>query len=154
MSNITKTKYEIPTAVQKYAIPIILARRDLMACAQTGSGKTAAFVLPIMKNILEDGLQSSPLSGIQEPQALILSPTRELALQILHECKKFSHDSMIKTGILYGGVDTGFQLRKLEQGCNILVATPGRMLDVLEKKKISLEKVGGSIDNNKTAKKR
>ncbi|CAF0857078.1 unnamed protein product [Brachionus calyciflorus] len=141
MGNITKSKYEIPTAVQKNAIPIILARRDLMACAQTGSGKTAAFVLPIMKNILEDGIESSQLSSMQEPQALILSPTRELALQIFHECKKFSHDSIIKTGILYGGVDTGYQLRKLDQGCNILVATPGRLLDVLEKKKISLEKV-------------
>lgn len=141
MTNIRKTKYTTPTAVQKYAIPIILSRRDLMACAQTGSGKTAAFVLPIMKNILEDGIQSSSLMAVQEPQALILSPTRELALQIFHECKKFSFDSMIKTGILYGGVDTRFQLGKLEQGCNILVATPGRLMDVLEKKKISLAKV-------------
>ena len=139
--NVKKSGYEIPTPVQKYAIPAILKKRDLMACAQTGSGKTAAFLLPIMTNILHDGIESSSLMAVQMPQALILSPTRELALQIFNECKKFSFRSMIKCGILYGGVDTGFQLRKLEQGCNILVATPGRLMDVLEKGKISLEKV-------------
>ena len=81
----------MPTPVQKYAIPTILKKRDLMACAQTGSGKTAAYVLPIMTNILADGIQSSAFSSIQEPQALILSPTRELASQIFSECKKFSY---------------------------------------------------------------
>ncbi|RNA38966.1 putative ATP-dependent RNA helicase DDX4 isoform X1 [Brachionus plicatilis] len=141
LENINKTKYKIPTAVQKYSIPIILQRRDLMACAQTGSGKTAAFVLPILKNILEDGIESSQLSGIQQPQALILSPTRELALQILHECKKFSHGSIIQTQILYGGVFFGYQMGNVEKGCNILVATPGRLLHVIESNKISLEKV-------------
>lgn len=113
-----------------------------MACAQTGSGKTAAYVLPIMTNILKDGILSSELSGgVQKPQALILSPTRELALQIFNECKKFSFKSILKSGILYGGVDTGYQLRNLDRGCNILVATPGRLLDVIEKGKISLEMV-------------
>lgn len=141
LDNIKKTKYTVPTSVQQYSIPIILKRRDLMACAQTGSGKTAAFVLPILKNILEDGIESSQLSGIQQPQALILSPTRELALQILHECKKFSHGSIIQTQILYGGVFFGYQLSKVEKGCNILVATPGRLLHFLESKNISLEKV-------------
>lgn len=141
LTNVKKSGYEIPTPVQKYAIPIVLERRDLMACAQTGSGKTAAFVLPIMTNILHDGIESSGLMTIQRPQALILSPTRELAVQIFHECKKFSYGSIIKTAILYGGVDTGYQLRNLEKGCNILVATPGRLLDMLEKGKISLEKV-------------
>jgi probable ATP-dependent RNA helicase DDX4 len=112
-----------------------------MACAQTGSGKTAAFILPIMTNILHDGIQSSELMSIQEPQALILAPTRELALQTFNECKKFSYGSVIKSAILYGGVDTGFQLKNLARGCNILIATPGRLLDVLEKGKVSLEKV-------------
>ncbi len=139
--NIKKSNYETPTPVQKYAIPIITQKRDLMACAQTGSGKTAAFVLPIMTNILHDGIQSSELMSIQEPQALILAPTRELALQTYNECRKFSYGSMIKSAILYGGVDTGFQLRNLAKGCNILIATPGRLLDVLEKGKVSLEKV-------------
>ena len=141
LSNVQKSNYKTPTPVQKYGIPIILQNRDLMACAQTGSGKTAAFVLPIMTNILRDGIQSSAFSSVQEPQALILSPTRELAMQIFQECKKFSFGSIIKSGILYGGVDTGFQLSNLSKGCNILVATPGRLLDVLEKQKISLAKV-------------
>lgn len=141
LQNVRKSKYDTPTPVQKYAIPIIGSNRDLMACAQTGSGKTAAFVLPIMTNILKDGIISSSLMAVQEPQALILSPTRELAIQIYHECKKFSYESMIKTSILYGGVVTGHQLGNLSKGCNILVATPGRLLDVLEKGKISLEKV-------------
>lgn len=140
-SNVDKSNYKIPTPVQKYGIPIILKKRDLMACAQTGSGKTAAYVLPIMTNILHDGIQSSAFSAVQEPQALILSPTRELATQIFNECKKFSYGSIIKSGILYGGVDTGFQLANLSKGCNILVATPGRLIDVLEKGKISLAKV-------------
>jgi probable ATP-dependent RNA helicase DDX4 len=141
MENVKKSGYAIPTPVQKYAIPAILQKRDLMACAQTGSGKTAAFLLPIMTNILNDGIESSEFSQVQTPQALILSPTRELAMQIYNESKKFSFRSMIKSGILYGGVDTGHQLRNLEKGCNILVATPGRLMDMLERGKISLEKV-------------
>jgi len=112
-----------------------------MACAQTGSGKTAAYILPIMTNILHDGIESSELMSIQTPQALVLSPTRELAIQIYQECKKFSYQSMIKSAILYGGVDTGYLLRNLSKGCNILVATPGRLLDMINKGKISLEKV-------------
>lgn len=141
MENVTRSGYTTPTPVQKYAIPAILQRRDLMACAQTGSGKTAAFVLPIMTNILNDGIESSEFSQVQTPQALILSPTRELAIQIFKECRKFSFKSMIKSGILYGGVDTRHQLQNLDKGCNILVATPGRLMDCIEKGKISLEKV-------------
>ena len=141
LANVTKSNYTVPTPVQRYALPIILSRRDLMACAQTGSGKTAAYVLPIMTNILKDGIQSSSLMAVQEPQALVLSPTRELAIQIHNECRKFSYQSMIKSSILYGGADTIYQLSQLSKGCNILVATPGRLLDVLEKGKISLSKV-------------
>ena len=139
--NVRKINYVIPTPVQKYAIPIILKKRDLMACAQTGSGKTAAYLLPIMTNILHDGIESSSFMPIQTPQALVLAPTRELAMQIHEECRKFSNGSMIKSAILYGGVDFGWQISKLTQGCNIIVATPGRLLDALEKNKISLEKV-------------
>lgn len=141
LANIAKCQYQTPTPVQKYSIPIVLAKRDLMACAQTGSGKTAAFVLPIMTNILHDGIESSALMGVQTPQALILSPTRELALQTFQECKKFSHGSIIKSAILYGGVNTRYQVENLNRGCNILIATPGRLLDVLERGQVSLQKV-------------
>jgi superfamily II DNA/RNA helicase len=114
--NIERSGYKTPTPVQKYSLPVILGKRDLMACAQTGSGKTAAYALPIMTNILHDGIESSALSEIQCPQALILAPTRELALQIYNECRKFSYESMIKSGILYGGVDMGHQLRQIGRG--------------------------------------
>ena len=137
--NIRRSGYTVPTPVQKYSLPCILARRDLMACAQTGSGKTAAYALPIMTNILHDGIESSALMDIQSPQALILAPTRELALQIYNECRKFSYQSMIKSGILYGGTDTGHQLRNLARGCNILVATPGRLKGVVDQGRVSLD---------------
>lgn len=141
MQNVTKSGYTVPTPVQKYGIPVVLKGRDLMACAQTGSGKTAAYVLPIMTRILQDGIVSSGLMAVQTPQALILSPTRELAIQIFKECRKFSYHSMIKTQILYGGTNTAFQISEISRGTNILVATPGRLIDVLNKGKISLEKV-------------
>lgn len=141
LENIKRSNYDTPTPVQRYSLPIILARRDLMACAQTGSGKTAAYILPIMTNILEDQVLSSGLMAVQQPQALVLSPTRELAIQIYNECRKFSLQSIIKCGILYGGADSFHQQAQLNRGCNILVATPGRLLDVLEKGKVSLEKV-------------
>jgi probable ATP-dependent RNA helicase DDX4 len=141
IDNIRKTKYEIPTPVQQYAIPIMLQRRDLMACAQTGSGKTAAYLIPLMTNILEDGVQSGNLSPIQTPQALILAPTRELAIQIFTECKKFSYNSIIRSTILYGGTVTKFQIDELMKGTNIVVATPGRLLDILNKDILSFEKL-------------
>lgn len=128
LANIRRCEYTTPTPVQKYSIPIVLAKRDLMACAQTGSGKTAAYLVPIMTNILNDGVESSGLMAVQSPQALILSPTRELALQIFQECKKFSHGSIIKSAILYGGVTTKYQVDIMNRGCNILIATPGRLL--------------------------
>lgn len=141
LENVTKSGYKVPTPVQKYGIPVVMKGRDLMACAQTGSGKTAAYVLPIMTRILQDGIESSSLMAVQTPQALILSPTRELAIQIFKECRKFSHQSIIKTQILYGGTNTAHQLSEISRGTNILVATPGRLIDVLNKGKISLEKV-------------
>ena len=139
--NVALSGYTVPTPVQKHSIPVMLAKRDLMSCAQTGSGKTAAYLLPIMTNILHDGIESSSFSAVQEPQALVLSPTRELAIQIFSEAKKFSYGSMIKSQILYGGVEFGYQARQLENGCNILIATPGRLKDFLEKGKLSLAKV-------------
>jgi probable ATP-dependent RNA helicase DDX4 len=139
--NIARTKYETPTPVQQYAIPIMLKRRDLMACAQTGSGKTAAYLIPIMTNILEDGIESGYLAPVQTPQALILAPTRELAIQIYSECKKFSYNSIIRSAILYGGTVTKFQVDELAKGTNIVVATPGRLLDILSKGILSFDKL-------------
>lgn len=136
--NIEKSKYTKPTPVQKYAIPIILAKRDLMACAQTGSGKTAAFLLPIIQDMfVATDLPNPSFRDTQEPWALVLSPTRELAIQIYNEARKFALGSIIKVELIYGGTSVGYQSQKLKRGCHILVATPGRLLDFVEKDKVS-----------------
>merc|ERR1719291_1386264 len=139
MENVTKWGYGVPTPVQKNAIPIIMAGRDLMACAQTGSGKTAAFLLPIIHKLISTQADAGVGSSAASPQALVVTPTRELALQIYNEARKFAQGSMVKPAVAYGGTSTGYQARKLAEGCNILVATPGRLLDYVEKGKVSFK---------------
>ncbi|XP_028847788.1 DEAD-box helicase 3 X-linked a isoform X8 [Denticeps clupeoides] len=152
MGNITLSRYTRPTPVQKYAIPIIKAQRDLMACAQTGSGKTAAFLLPVLSQIYTEGpgeaLQAAKASAQdngkygrrkQYPLSLVLAPTRELALQIYDEARKFAYRSRVRPCVVYGGADIGQQIRDLERGCHLLVATPGRLVDMMERGKIGLD---------------
>jgi len=139
MENVTKSGYVVPTPVQKNSIPIIMAGRDLMACAQTGSGKTAAFLLPIIHKLISSQADSGIGASTASPQALVITPTRELALQIYNEARKFAQGSMIKPVVAYGGTSTGYQARKLQEGCNILVATPGRLLDNVEKGRVSFK---------------
>jgi len=137
LRNVTKAKYTVPTPVQKYALPIILEGRDLMACAQTGSGKTAAFLLPILHKIVESGsgCVSSETAGQarQAPQAVIITPTRELAIQICEEGMKFGENTGVRTVTIYGGTSTQHQRSQLMRGCNILVATPGRLHDFVDR---------------------
>ncbi|XP_063733998.1 ATP-dependent RNA helicase DDX3X-like isoform X2 [Eleginops maclovinus] len=152
MGNIALCRYTRPTPVQKYAIPIVKSKRDLMACAQTGSGKTAAFLLPILSQIYSEGpgeaLNAAKASGQDNgkygrrkhyPMSLILAPTRELALQIYDEARKFSYRSRVRPCVVYGGADIGQQIRDLERGCHLLVATPGRLVDMMERGKIGLD---------------
>ncbi|XP_038577338.1 DEAD-box helicase 3 X-linked a isoform X1 [Micropterus salmoides] len=152
MGNITLSRYTRPTPVQKYAIPIIKSKRDLMACAQTGSGKTAAFLLPVLSQIFTEGpgdaLQASKNNGQdngrygrrkQYPMSLVLAPTRELALQIYEEARKVAYRSRVRPCVVYGGADIGQQIRELERGCHLLVATPGRLVDMMERGKIGLD---------------
>ncbi|KAM6955797.1 DEAD-box helicase 3 X-linked a isoform 5-T5 [Lycodopsis pacificus] len=152
MGNINLTRYTCPTPVQKHAIPIIKSKRDLMACAQTGSGKTAAFLLPVLSQIYSDGpgeaLQAAKNNGQdsgrygrrkQYPISLVLAPTRELALQIYDEARKFAYRSRVRPCVVYGGADIGQQIRELERGCHLLVATPGRLVDMMERGKIGLD---------------
>ncbi|XP_035145830.3 ATP-dependent RNA helicase DDX3X isoform X1 [Callithrix jacchus] len=148
MGNIELTRYTRPTPVQKHAIPIIKGKRDLMACAQTGSGKTAAFLLPILSQIYTDGpgeaLKAVKGNGRcgrrkQYPISLVLAPTRELAVQIYEEARKFSYRSRVRPCVVYGGADIGQQIRDLERGCHLLVATPGRLVDMMERGKIALD---------------
>ncbi|XP_077461382.1 putative ATP-dependent RNA helicase DDX4 isoform X2 [Stigmatopora argus] len=141
LKNIVKSGYSKPTPVQKHAIPIISAGRDLMACAQTGSGKTAAFLLPILQQLLADGVAASSFSELQEPEAVIVAPTRELINQIFLEARKFAFGTCVRPVVVYGGVKTGFQLREISRGCNIICGTPGRLMDVIERGRIGLSKV-------------
>merc|ERR1712131_464377 len=144
--------YTTPTPVQKNAIPIINADRDLMACAQTGSGKTAAFLLPILSQIFKSGPGES-LNATKNhssggygrgrkklyPLGLVLSPTRELASKIYDEARKFAYRSQVRPCVIYGGADVSAQMRDLDRGCYLLVATPGRLVDFLDRGKIGLD---------------
>ncbi|KAK2713871.1 hypothetical protein QYM36_009679 [Artemia franciscana] len=144
--NIVLARYQRPTPVQKFALPIILGKRDLMACAQTGSGKTAAFLIPILNRIYENGpvhngyqSRGGGYRRKQYPIALVLAPTRELATQIFDEAKKFSYRSKVRPAVVYGGADLRSQMAELDRGCHLLVATPGRLHDMLDRGKIGLE---------------
>ncbi|XP_063733939.1 probable ATP-dependent RNA helicase DDX4 isoform X4 [Eleginops maclovinus] len=139
--NIIKTGYVKPTPVQKYGIPIISAGRDIMACAQTGSGKTAAFLLPILQQLMADGVAASSFSELQEPEAIIVAPTRELISQIYLEARKFAFGTCVRPVVVYGGVSTGHQIRDILRGCNVLCGTPGRLLDVIGRGKIGCSKL-------------
>lgn len=138
--NLRRCGYDRPTPVQKNSIPIVLSGRDLMACAQTGSGKTCAFMVPCLESLLRTG---PPTSGggrrKAHPCGLVLAPTRELAAQIHVECNKFSFDTGIRCCIIYGGADMRDQRNDLEKGCDILIATPGRLTDMADRGNVSLE---------------
>lgn len=145
-TNIALARYDKPTPVQKYAIPIIMGRRDVMACAQTGSGKTAAFLVPILNQMYERGPQGCNIPNTrygrhskQYPLGLVLAPTRELATQIYDEARKFSYRSRLRPCVVYGGANIYDQIRDLERGCHLLVATPGRLVDMLDRGKIGLD---------------
>ncbi|KAL2760618.1 hypothetical protein ACRALDRAFT_2056653, partial [Sodiomyces alcalophilus JCM 7366] len=150
ISNITLAHYKVPTPVQKYSIPIVMGGRDLMACAQTGSGKTGGFLFPILSQAFINGPSAVPANaagggfGRQRkayPTSLILAPTRELVSQIYEEARKFAYRSWVRPCVVYGGADIGSQLRQIERGCDLLVATPGRLVDLIERGRISLQNI-------------
>jgi ATP-dependent RNA helicase RhlE len=130
--------YVNPTPIQEQAIPVVLQGKDLLGCAQTGTGKTAAFALPILQ--LLSG-QKSAHSGFNEIRALIITPTRELAIQIDESFKAYGKYTGIKHIAIFGGVSQHAQTQALKKGVDILVATPGRLLDLVAQKFISLQKV-------------
>jgi superfamily II DNA/RNA helicase len=150
LSNIKLARYTVPTPVQKYSIPIVMSGRDLMACAQTGSGKTGGFLFPILSQGFQHGPSSVPAMGGAGgfsrqrkafPTSLILAPTRELVSQIYDEARKFAYRSWVRPCVVYGGADIGSQLRSMERGCDLLVATPGRLVDLIERGRISLSNI-------------
>lgn len=144
LTNIKLANYATPTPVQKYSIPIVMGGRDLMACAQTGSGKTGGFLFPILSQAFLTGPSSLPPNARDStvyPTSLILAPTRELVSQIYDEACKFAYRSWVKPGVVYGGAPVGDQTRELMKGCDLLVATPGRLHDFVERGRISLQNI-------------
>jgi len=147
ISNIHLARYTTPTPVQKYSIPIVGAGRDLMGCAQTGSGKTGGFLFPILSALFTHGPPPMPPQppsyGRSKgyPSVLILAPTRELVSQIHEEARKFTYRSWVRPAVVYGGAEMGAQLRQIERGCDLLSATPGRLVDLIERGRISLANV-------------
>ena len=125
--------YATPTPIQREAIPAVLAGRDVLAGAQTGTGKTAAFVLPILQNL------ASQQAGA--PRALVLTPTRELAAQVAESCRDYGRHTGLRTIVIFGGVSEKPQIEALRSGCDLLVATPGRLLDLAQQQLLDLRQV-------------
>jgi ATP-dependent RNA helicase RhlE len=130
--------YDQPTPIQQQSIPIVLQRRDLLGCAQTGTGKTAAFALPVLQLLHTDELHKKGPSGIK---ALILTPTRELAIQIEDSFKVYGKLLRLRYAVVFGGVSQKQQTDALRAGVDILVATPGRLLDLMDQGFINLRYV-------------
>ena len=129
--------YTHPTPIQEQSIPILLKKRDLLGCAQTGTGKTAAFTIPILQHLAEE-VQPKEHKQIK---ALIVTPTRELALQIAESIEDYGKNLHLRSTVIFGGVNQNPQTRRLQQGVDILVATPGRLLDLMNQGFITLKHV-------------
>jgi len=129
--------YTEPTPIQSQAIPQLLQGRDLLGIAQTGTGKTAAFALPLLQRLDEENSPARP----RRPRALILAPTRELALQIHEELERFGKHTRLRHAFIFGGVSANPQIKALKQGLDVVVATPGRLLDLAGQRYIDLSEV-------------
>jgi ATP-dependent RNA helicase RhlE len=130
--------YTQPTPIQEQAIPIVLSRKDLLGCAQTGTGKTAAFAIPILQILHQDNIGKSLPRAIK---ALILTPTRELAIQIGESFTAYGKHTGVKHTVIFGGVSQKAQTDALRNGVDVLIATPGRLLDLMNQKYIHLHHI-------------
>jgi len=128
--------YTAPTPIQERAIPLALAGHDLLAGAQTGTGKTAAFGLPLLQRLMTGGQARARL-----PRALVLAPTRELAVQVHDSLKAYARQLPLQLAAIYGGAGMGPQLHALRRGVDVLVATPGRLIDHIERRSVDLSQV-------------
>ena len=129
--------YSAPTPIQAGTIPAILAGRDVLAGAQTGTGKTAAFVLPILQRLTQDAAHGTHPA----PRALVLTPTRELAAQIADNATGYGHYLKVRSAVVFGGVGINPQIDQLRRGCDLLIATPGRLLDLSEQGALNLSRI-------------
>src|SRR5690625_2686165 len=130
---VARAGYTRPTPIQEKAIPVVLSGQDLLAAAQTGTGKTAAFTLPLLERL--------SASSCTKPRALIITPTRELATQVSDNVRNYADRSRIKTTVVFGGVGYQPQVKAFRQGVDIIVATPGRLLDHLQNGNVDLSAV-------------
>jgi len=130
--------YKIPTPIQRQAIPVVLDRRDILGCAQTGTGKTAAFAIPILQILFEEKEDHKSKKVIK---SLIVTPTRELAIQIGESFNAYGRHTGLTNAVIYGGVSQKAQTDKLMHGVDILIATPGRLLDLMHQKFVNLHHI-------------
>ncbi|MCA9198292.1 MAG: DEAD/DEAH box helicase [Planctomycetales bacterium] len=147
LSTLDSLGYHTPTAIQIKAIPPVLQGRDIIACAQTGTGKTAAFALPVLQQLMQTSPKPSGAenrrkrSGRRVIRALVLSPTRELASQIGESLAAYGQSTPLKHTVIFGGVRQGSQVNAIQAGVDILVATPGRLLDLIGQKLVDLSQL-------------
>lgn len=140
MRAISDMGYEVPTPIQKQAIPLVLAGSDVMGAAQTGTGKTASFGLPLLERLIP--LANTSMSPARHPvRALVLTPTRELAVQVHENLESYAKYTGLRTACVFGGVDIHTQQDALRRGVEVLVATPGRLLDHIEQRNTALSQV-------------
>jgi ATP-dependent RNA helicase RhlE len=132
-----KAKYTHPTPIQARTIPLLLEGRDVLGIAQTGTGKTAAFALPVLQRLSQSGRRAQPKS----PLALVLAPTRELAVQIARSFDTYGRGLGLRLGMVIGGLGFGRQVETLQRGVDILIATPGRLLDLMQRGNVKLGQV-------------
>jgi ATP-dependent RNA helicase RhlE len=130
--------YTHPTPIQEKAIPVVLQKKDLLGCAQTGTGKTAAFALPMLQLLQEKQVPKNTRRNIR---ALILTPTRELAIQIRESFEAYGKFTGIRQTVIFGGVSQGKQVEDLNKGVDVLIATPGRLLDLVSQRIINLQNI-------------
>ncbi len=133
---IRETGYSVPTPIQVQAIPLIMEGRDVLGCAQTGTGKTAAFALPVIHRLTQ--CRQPPKNQIRKVRALVLTPTRELAAQVDESFRTYGKHSPLRHALVFGGVGATRQIKTLKPGVDILVATPGRLLDLLKQEHVDL----------------
>ncbi len=129
--------YQSPTPIQEQAVPVLLKGKDLLGVAQTGTGKTAAFAWPIINKLAKDKTKARP----KHMRVLVLTPTRELASQVCENFRSYSKGSGVFSGVIFGGVGKQGQITMMKKGCDVLVATPGRLLDLMNEGYVSFEQL-------------
>jgi ATP-dependent RNA helicase RhlE len=137
LKSIKETGYTKPTPIQKQAIPLIIQKKDMLAAAQTGTGKTAGFTLPLLERLA----QSKPQMHKKQIRALVLTPTRELAMQVHESVKTYGKHMPYRSCVVYGGVGINPQLATIRKGVDIVIATPGRLLDIAGQKGIDFSRL-------------